>query len=110
MPSPKQELAPLWRKSATRRKKSSRFLIFSMRLRSGSIGLKASFSSRLVSIADRKKSRTFCSLELEAALLVQVESRISWIKYQLRSCSSVKEAQRDLSGGTGLFLIQVPSA
>src|ERR1035437_4595881 len=36
-------------------------------------------------------------------------SRISWIKYQLRSASSVKDAQRDLSGGTGLFFNHCPS-
>src|ERR1044071_2586514 len=103
MPSPKQEAAPLWRKSATRRKKSSRVLIFSM-------GLKRSFSRRLVSIAERKKSRTFCSVELGAAFSAQTELRISWMRNQLRSWSSVKEAHRDLSGGTGLFLIQLPSA
>ena len=44
--------------------------------------------------------------QLGAGLLAQVESKISWMRYQLRSCSSVKDAQRDLSGGTGLFLIQ----
>ena len=75
------------------------------------MGLKPSFSSRFVSIADAKKSPTSrrgaCAGPDDTAALA---SRISRSKRQLRSDNSSKPLQRDLSAGTGLFFSQPPAA
>ncbi len=74
------------------------------------MGLVPAASMVAVSIAERKKSPTFCSTEPGSCDLAAAASRMAFRPAWLYWSSSPNAAQRDLSAGIGLSFDQLPQA
>ncbi len=84
--------------------------IAATRARSASTGFKPAASTAAVSIADLKKSPTFCSTDPGFCVRAAAASRMPLSASWLYCSSSLKLPQRALSGGTGFIFCQAPKA